>query len=80
MKNIISVALTKPKVLQSDNGGEFRGELTKYCDDVGINQVFTLSYTPQSNVLVENLNNQIRTILREMFLRNKKKFGMINWN
>ena len=70
MKNIISEARTKPKVLQSDNGGEFRGKLTKYCDDVGIKQVFTLSYTPQSNGLVENLNNQIRKILREMFLRN----------
>ena len=57
-------------MLQSDNGGEFKGELTKYCDDVGIKQVFTLSYTPRSNGLVENLNNQIRKILREMFLRN----------
>ena len=30
-----------------------------------------MSYTPQSNGLVENLNNQVRKILREMFLRNK---------
>ena len=37
---------------------------------MGIKQEFTLSYTPQSNGLVENLNNQIRKILREMFLRN----------
>ena len=70
MKDIISTAHTTPTVLQSDNGGEFRRELTKYCNSVGIKQAFTLSYTPQSNGLVENLNNQVRKILREMFLRN----------
>ena len=30
-----------------------------------------MSYTPQSNGLVENINNQVRKILCEMFLRNK---------
>ena len=48
MEDIISTALTTPKVLQSDNGKEFRGSLSKYCEDEKIKQVFTLSYTPQS--------------------------------
>jgi transposase InsO family protein len=71
MEDIISTANTRPKILQSDNGKEFRGSLSEYCENKNIKQVFTLSYTPQSNGLVENLNNQVRKILREMFLRNK---------
>ena len=63
MKDIISTALTTPKVLQSDNGKEFRGSLSKYCEDEKIKQVFTLSYTPQFNGLVENLNTHKRTRL-----------------
>ena len=38
MENIISTALTTPKVLQSDNGKEFRGSLSKYCEDEKIKQ------------------------------------------
>ena len=38
------------KVLQSDNGGEFKSEhFQNYCQNHGIQQQFTIPYTPQHN-------------------------------
>ena len=38
------------KVLQSDNGGEFKSEhFQNYCQNHGIQQRFTIPYTPQHN-------------------------------
>jgi transposase InsO family protein len=36
-----------------------------------IKWINTLSYSPQSNGLIENFNNQLRKMLREIMIRNK---------
>ena len=51
---------TYPRIIQSDNGGEFSGELTDWMTQHNIHPIKTLSYTPQSNGLVENMNGQLR--------------------
>jgi IS30 family transposase len=62
---------TYPSIIQSDNGGEFQGELLDWMREHNITHIKTLSYTPQSNGLVENANGQIRKILREFMLRKR---------
>ena len=62
---------TYPHIIMKDNGGEFQGELNQWMKDHDIQFINTLSYSPQSNGLIENMNGQIRKILREFMLRNK---------
>ena len=62
---------TYPSIILSYNGGEFQGELLDWMREHNITHIKTLSYTPQSNGLVENMNGQIRKILREFMLRNR---------
>ena len=75
MQSIINEANITPKIIQKDNGGEFQGDLNVWMKDNNIKYINTLSYTPQSNGLVENLNKNIRKIIRELFLRNNNH----NW-
>ena len=38
-----------PSYLLSDNGGEFKDELSQFCKDHGIKQRFTRAYAPEAN-------------------------------
>ena len=61
---------TYPKILQSDNGGEFKNELWKrWTEENNIKQVFTTTYTPTGNALIENFNGQLWRILHDSFVR-----------
>jgi transposase InsO family protein len=64
-----------PIILQTDNGGEFLGEMKAWCVTNNIKQVFTATHTPQSNGLVENFNLHLRKMIREGFVRNNN----LNW-
>ena len=66
---------TYPLILQSDNGGEFKGVFKTFCSDNDITQVKTLSYSPTSNGLIENFNMFLRKMIREGFIREKS----LNW-
>ena len=57
----------KPKIIQSDNGGEFQGEFSVWCKENFIQQRHSLSHTPQSQGIVERT---IGTLKRRM--RTKK--------
>ena len=61
---------TYPHIIQKDNGGEFQGELNDWMTQHNIKPINTLSYSPQSNGLIENMNGQLRKILKEFMLRN----------
>ena len=65
----------EPKYIMADNGGEFEGETKELFNEYGIKGINTKSYSPQSNGLIENLNKQIRKIIREVFLRTNN----LNW-
>jgi transposase InsO family protein len=59
------------KTLITDNGTEFKNEqMSEFCEQNNIKQVFGLSYSPKSNALAEATNNIIRNILRHLFIKN----------
>lgn len=58
-----------PHILQKDNGKEFAGETNQFMNRHNIEWINTLSYSPQSNGLIENFNNQLRKMLRELMIR-----------
>ncbi len=56
---------TTPRVLLSDNGGELRNVLMEeICRQFNIKQMFTVTYHPASNGLVERANRKILEVLR----------------
>jgi len=62
-------------ILQKDNGGEFQGKVNNWLKDNHIEYRNTLSYSPQSNGMIENTNKQIRRMIREVFIRE----NTLNW-
>jgi hypothetical protein len=57
-----------PKILQTDNGKEFVNvKLKKVCDDLGIIQITSLPYSPQSQGLVERFNKTLKNMLFRLF-------------
>ena len=75
MNEIVQESTVYPKIIQKDNGGEFQGELNDWMNEHDIKFINTLSYSPQSNGLIESTNNQIRRILREISIRTNS----LNW-
>jgi transposase InsO family protein len=63
LKEVID-ANVKPKYLLSDNGKEWEGEFAQYCKDHSIKQLFTRSYCPEANGIVERANKEIRKIMK----------------
>jgi hypothetical protein len=59
-----------PKVIVSDEGGEFEGEFLEFLREKKIKSKTTSSYSPQSNI--EALNGVLRNLLRANFIRNNK--------
>ena len=70
---IINQATITPKYLMSDNGTEWAGEFADYCKENDIKQLFTRSYSPEANGVVERMNKEIRKIMRAFFVRNNNK-------
>ena len=65
---------TQPVILQSDNGTEFKNkEMKAFCEQEGIKQVFTTSYTPTGNALIENFNGKLWHIMHDHFARTQSK-------
>lgn len=59
----------KTKILFSDNGTEFQGELRAFLQANQIKHNTTESHTPEPNI--ENLNGQIRKFIAELAVRKK---------
>lgn len=53
--------------LRTDNGGEFLGGLKRFCEEEGIKQEFTCSYTPQQNGVAERMNLTLLDRVRALF-------------
>ena len=75
MEKITNESNTRPKILQSDNGSEFKGALSEWTHRHHIDQIKTLSYSPTSNGLIENFNKQLRKMIREGTIR----YNSLNW-
>ena len=50
------------KLIQSDDGGEFKGEFFKILERKNIKNMRTLASQPQSDGLVERANGKLKTI------------------
>jgi transposase InsO family protein len=67
--NIVTETKTYPRIVQADNGSEFQAETSAWFKEHNITYIKTLSYSPQSNGLVEGRNKLVRNILREINIR-----------
>jgi hypothetical protein len=73
--NIVAETKTYPRIVQADNGSEFQAETAVWFKDNNITYIKTLSYSPESNGLVEGRNKLVRNILREIMIRTNSR----NW-
>lgn len=55
-----------PRGIRVDQGTEFRGEFSKYCDSLGIRRQVIFTFHPQANGQVERINGLIRQGIRKM--------------
>ena len=65
-----------PKVIQCDNGSEFKGEVLEILKHFGVKRNEIPTYSPQTNGFVENKNKLIKDMLYVFFSNNirlKKK-------
>ena len=68
---------TYPRLLQSDNGGEFSNALmSAFCNNNNIQQILSLSHHPSANGKVERKNREIRKKIKAGFIRQNKN----EWN
>lgn len=70
LEQLINELGIKPKYVMQDNGTEWLGEFEIYCKENNIKQLFTRSYSPEANGVVERMNKEIRKIIRAFFVRN----------
>jgi transposase InsO family protein len=75
MVNIVAETKTYPRIIQADNGSEFKKETSEWIKDNNITYIKTLSYSPESNGLTELKNKLVRNILREIMIRTNSR----NW-
>jgi transposase InsO family protein len=69
--SICEEADISPTYLLSDNGTEFKDEMSIYCREHNIKQRFTRAYAPEANGIVERANRDIRKLIRAFMLREK---------
>jgi hypothetical protein len=73
--NLIQETKTYPRIIQADNGSEFQRETSDWMKEHNIVYIKTLSYSPESNGLVEGKNKIVRKVLREIMIRRNSR----NW-
>jgi hypothetical protein len=73
--NIHGETKTWARIVQADRGTEFLGETSELFKQHNITYIKTLSYSPESNGLVEGTNKKVRKVLREIMIRTNSR----NW-
>ena len=62
-----------PKILQTDNGGEFKNNnLENFCNENNIKLIHSSPYHPQTNGTVEATHKEIQKYIYMEFLKNKE--------
>ena len=74
-QKICDRAGVRPTYLLSDNGTEFKGEMSAFCKAHDIKQRFTRAYSPEANGIAERANRDIRKLIRAFNLRDNS----LNW-
>ena len=66
-----------PKILQTDNGGEFKNNtLQNFCIENDIKLIHSSPYHPQTNGAVEATHKEIQKYICMEFMNNKKNFNI----
>jgi hypothetical protein len=73
--NLVQETKTYPILIMADNGSEFKRETSEWMQDNKITYIKTLSYSSESNGLVEGTNKKVRKVLREIMIRTNSR----NW-
>jgi transposase InsO family protein len=62
----------RPQFIVYDNGGEFKREFKKMCDNYGIKVKPTTSHNPQANTIIERVHKDlvVNDMLRSYDLKN----------
>ena len=64
-----------PKVLHSDNGTEFKGEVDAMLKEKGIRHILSPTYHPQAQGTVECVNGTLkRLVMARLTKENKKRY------
>ena len=62
-----------PKILQTDNGGEFKNnDLENFCEENNIKLIHSSPYHPQTNGSVEATHKEIQKYICMEYLKNRK--------
>ena len=64
------------KTLRSDRGGEYTGDLDKYCKENGIIHQVTPPYSPQSNGIAERKNRTLKDMVNSMLSTSGLPYNM----
>ena len=66
-----------PKILQCDNGGEFKNSLLEnYCINNNIKLIFSSPYHPQTNGACESVHKEIRKHILSQYLNKHNNFNI----
>ena len=66
------------EILLSDNGKEFSNDTLVYvCQEFGIEQHFTSSYIPRSNVKIENFNKFLKASIIKLCQEDKASWDQV---
>ena len=66
-----------PKILQTDNGGEFKNnDLENFCEENNIKLIHSSPYHPQTNGSVEATHKEIQKFICMEYLKKQKKFNI----
>ena len=66
-----------PKILQTDNGGEFKNnDLENFCEENNIKLIHSSPYHPQTNGSVEATHKEIQKYICMEYLKNQNKFNI----
>ena len=65
-----------PKTVQSDNGGEFKGEFDRYLDHHGIDHARSRAYNPQAQGKVERSHRSLKKLIHYDMIGSSKG---VNW-
>ena len=73
------ILLGYPKILQTDNGGEYKNHIMEdFCEKNNINHIFSSPYHPQTNGVVEVSHKEIRKNLVLFYSKYSDNFNIKN--
>ncbi len=75
LDEIMETTGQRPRIIQTDQGSEFKGVFDEYLKDNDIKHIFNHSYSPNQNTYVERSNKDIRKLINTtLTIMNSKRY------